>query len=45
MADINLPTSQDIQTGLPHQAAQVGINEWLRIVASLDWDSLFFQSL
>jgi len=40
MADINLPTSQDIQTGLPHQAAQVGIKEWHRIVASLDWDSL-----
>lgn len=40
MTDINLHPTPDIQTGLPHQAAQAGLKEWHRIVASLDWDSL-----
>ncbi|WP_219953273.1 nuclear transport factor 2 family protein [Dickeya zeae] len=33
-------SNTDIRTGLPHQAAQTGLAEWHRIVASLDWDSL-----
>ena len=40
MTDTNLHPIPDIQTGLPHQAAQTGLKEWHRIVASLDWDSL-----
>ncbi|WP_018607140.1 nuclear transport factor 2 family protein [Uliginosibacterium gangwonense] len=40
MTDSNLHATADIQTGLPHQAAQTGLKEWHRIVASLDWDSL-----
>lgn len=40
MTDSNLHPAADIQTGLPHQAAQTGLKEWHRIVAALDWDSL-----
>lgn len=40
MTDFNLPPTPDIQTGIPHLAAQAGLKEWHRIVASLDWDSL-----
>jgi hypothetical protein len=40
MTDFDLHPAADIQTGLPHQAAQAGLKEWHRIVASLDWDSL-----
>ena len=40
MTDLNLHTVADIRTGLPHQAAQTGLKEWHRIVASLDWDNL-----
>ncbi|MCX7278118.1 MAG: nuclear transport factor 2 family protein [Burkholderiales bacterium] len=40
MADSNLHLAADIQTGLPHQAAQAGLKEWHRIAAALDWDSL-----
>jgi hypothetical protein len=40
MTDPDLHAAADILTGLPHQAAQAGLKEWHRIVASLDWDSL-----
>lgn len=40
MTSLNLHTAEDIQTGLPHEAAQTGLKEWHRIVASLDWDRL-----
>lgn len=40
MSDLNSHPAADIQTGLPHKAAQAGLTEWHRIVASLDWDSL-----
>jgi len=40
MTDFYLHPTPDIETGLPHQAAQAGLKEWHRIVASLDWDSL-----
>ncbi|ASU38899.1 hypothetical protein hmeg3_11795 [Herbaspirillum sp. meg3] len=40
MTDFNSLSDADIQTGQPHQAAQTGLKEWHRIVASLDWDSL-----
>ncbi|MEQ9843505.1 nuclear transport factor 2 family protein [Pectobacterium brasiliense] len=40
MSDSTLHTAADIQTGLPHEAAQTGLKEWHRIVAALDWQSL-----
>lgn len=33
-------TMTDIQPGQPNAAAQAGIREWQRIVATLDWDRL-----
>jgi hypothetical protein len=40
MTDFDLHPVADIQMGLPHEAAQAGLKEWHRIVASLDWDRL-----
>lgn len=40
MSNSELHTAADIQTGLPHEAAQTGLKEWHRIVAALDWQSL-----
>lgn len=40
MTELNLRPAADIQTGRPHHAAEAGLKEWHRIVASLDWDSL-----
>jgi len=40
MTDLILHNNVDIQTGSPHQAAQLGLQEWHRIVASSDWDKL-----
>lgn len=34
------PSTGKYQAGLPHQAAQTGLEEWHRIVANLDWDNL-----
>lgn len=40
MTGYDLHSVPDIETGLPHRAAQAGLKEWHRIVAALDWDSL-----
>lgn len=40
MSNSELHAVADIQTGLPHEAAQAGLKEWHRIVAALDWQSL-----
>ncbi|MBC3930721.1 nuclear transport factor 2 family protein [Undibacterium curvum] len=40
MSMLDTHSFQNIQTGIPHLAAQNGLAEWHRIVASSDWDSL-----
>ena len=40
MSDSKLHPVADIQTGLPHEAAQAGLKEWHRIAATQDWQSL-----
>jgi hypothetical protein len=40
MSGLKVHTAPDIQTDIPHLAAQNGLTEWHRVVAASDWDSL-----